>query len=125
MRRIAALLLAMTVSPCPLVGNDSSPIPVPVATPSLGVVASGRKLAEAVNRVLDDIYSAPEGTGPDATKELDRFFSQYEKLAIRYGLKPIARRQRARFYLRDQYLLGVLDNGRWGISDRTLELLLS
>jgi len=48
-------------------------------------------------------------------------FHPYEKIASYYGFKAVASRQGARFYVHGKYLLGVLDNGRWGMSDRTLE----
>jgi hypothetical protein len=45
----------------------------------------------------------------------------YEKLAARYGFKPLAPPEGARSFLLDKYLLIVLHSGRWGISDRTLD----
>ena len=85
----------------------------------------GRKLAEAVERVFADIYSASEatrsGAGEEHSAEVERVFVPYEKLAARYGFKPLEPPEGARSYLRDKYLLIVLHSGRWGVSDRTLD----
>lgn len=95
--------------------------------PSSAAVASqattqGRALADAWNRVLLDIYSAPGITSSVRTKgPLAQVFSPYEKVASYYGFKAVASRQGARFYVHSKYLLGVLVNGHWGMSDRMLE----
>ncbi len=109
---VVALLVA-----CPRPNRNSSS--TVVASPT---TRQGRALTEALNRVFADIYSAPGVSGSVQTnKRLAQVFNPYDKVASYYGFKAVASRQGARFYVHSKYLLGVLDNGRWGMSDRTLE----
>jgi len=82
-------------------------------------------LTNALNRVLSDIYDHSDSAKRNQTKEqlaaANGLFNSYDKVAAKYGFKEVARRPGGRFYLRHQYLLGVLNGGRWGISDTKLE----
>ena len=61
------------------------PAPAAAATPASAVAERGRKLAEAVERVFADIYSASEatrsGAGEAQLAQGERALMPYEKLA--------------------------------------------
>jgi hypothetical protein len=113
----------VTLAGCPRPSSD--PASAAAATPASAVAERGRKLAEAVDRIFADIYSASEATRSGADEapsaQVERALAPYEKLAARYGFQPLEPPEGGRSYLREKYLLIVLYSGRWGISDRTLD----
>ncbi len=124
MKRIILIPIVALFVACPRPNRNSSS--TVVASPT---TTQGRALTDALNRVFADIYSSPYSapgiSGSVRTNERPaasaEVFHPYEKIASYYGFKAVASRQGARFYVHGKYLLGVLDNGRWGMSDKTLE----
>ena len=104
---------------------SSDPATAAAATPASAVAERGRKLIEAVDRIFADIYSVSKVTRSGADKaqsaQVERVLAPYEKLAARYGFKPLEPPEGSRSFLRDKYLPIVLYSGRWGISDCTLD----
>lgn len=100
---------------------SSDPATAAAATPASAVAERGRKLVEAVDRIFADIYSASKVTRSGADKaqsaQVERVLAPYEKLAARYGFKPLEPPEGSRSFLLEKYLPIVLYSGRWRISD--------